>query len=223
MKTIKAKIVGVENSPVGDPVYHLELYPEIDLTDRKLGEQLVKDARGKLPIEVWDKYLFEHVLQHDGRIKEVVSWCVDANDPDSAPIDPRQAVEQAIPLLGEILEQLGFNTPRAVVAAQEARAVLVQSRHRRGRGAPSKGMHRQAVRAWVIQTFNRHYDLARVANLLFVENGKCPRKITDDDGRIKICGASKHHYEDRCVKALRTAVANLKRAMKHDGIPTEPF
>jgi hypothetical protein len=234
MKTIKAKIIGVENNAgTGQLVYYLEPYPDIDLTDRKLGEQLVKDARGKLPIEVWDKYLFQHLLQHDGRIREVVSWCVDADDPDSVPIDPRQAVEQALPLLNETIEQLGSNDPRAVVAAQQARAVLFQSRHKRGRGVAPTAMHRQAVRAWVIRNFNplpkkpteSTVGWARLADLLFLEDGKCPRKI-DSVGTIvrrEPCGLAEHRYDSPCVKALMTAVGNLKSAMKRDGIPTEPF
>ena len=86
---------------------YAEIYPEIDLTDRKLGEELVKDARGQLPIDVWDKYLFES----DGQRSEVCSWSLDPDDPEFAPIDPQQAVDKAEPLLSEVLDHLMSDSP----------------------------------------------------------------------------------------------------------------
>ena len=83
-------------------------------------------------------------------------------------------------------------------------------------------MRHLAVRAWLILKFNPHpkkpgastVGWASLADLLFLKDGECPR-ITHDHklGR-------EHRHDDPCVKALRTAVRNLKKAMKDDGIPT---
>jgi hypothetical protein len=78
-------------------------------------------------------------------------------------------------------------------------------------------MREEAVRAFVIRRFNPHpkhpqqstVGLDRIADLLFLEDGKCPR-----------CRVAKHRYDSDCVKALATAVTRLKTAMKRDGIPT---
>jgi hypothetical protein len=198
-----------------------EIYPEIDLTDRKLGEELVKDARGQLPIDVWDKYVFES----NGQPSEVAGWCVDPDDPDFAPIDPQQAVDQALPSLAEAFGRLMSDSPiKALDPLSTAMTILGHgsSRCQRGRGLAASMQH-QAVRAWVIRKFNRHPEKpgestvgwARLADLLFLENGKCPRKSRDEE----ICGKPAHRYDDACVKALMTAVGNLKSAMKRDGIP----
>lgn len=204
---------------------YAEIYPEIDLTDRKLGEELVKDARGQLPIDVWDKYLFES----DGQRSEVCSWSLDPDDPEFAPIDPQQAVDKAGRLLSEVLDHLMSDSPlKALNPLSTAMEILAHgsSPYQRGRGLAASMQH-QAVRAWVIRKFNRHPEKpsestvgwARLADLLFLENGKCPRNVHDDDGRPEICGVSEHKYDSRCVKALMTAVGNLKSAMKRSGIP----
>lgn len=114
----------------------------------------------------------------------------------------------------------------------------------RKRGQPSS-MRQEAVRAYVIRKFNplpnakkqgeSTVGFARLADLLFLENGKCPRQIRDSDGtivpkklrkskqgteiRYRLCDASEHQYDSECVKALETAVGLLKKAMKDDGIP----
>jgi hypothetical protein len=202
-----------------------EIYPEIDLTDRKLGQELLNDARGDLPLVVWDKYLF----QHNGQRSEVGSWCLNPDDPEFAPIDPQQAVDQAEPLLSEVFGHLMSDSPRKALNPLSAAMTILghgSSRCQRGRGLAASMQH-QAVRAWVIRKFNRHPEKpgestvgwARLADLLFLENGKCPRSILDDDRRPEICGASEHKYDSRCVKALMTAAGNLKSAMKRDGIP----
>ena len=79
--------------PSGDIVF--SMYKDIDLTNPKLGKGLSKDALGQLPYDVWLKY----VCEHNGERSEVLSWCVDPDDPDVAPIDPQQAVDQALPLV----------------------------------------------------------------------------------------------------------------------------
>lgn len=201
------------------------MYPDIDLTNPKLGKKLVKHARGQLPYEVWLKY----VCQHNGERSEVLAWCVDPDDPDVAPIDPQQAVDQALPLVTEVIGHLILDRPEeALEAASRTVGILVHgsSEYQRGRGQAASMRH-LAVRAWVIRKFNPHpkkpdestVGVAIVADLLFLENGKCPRSVLDDFGQPEICGASEHKYDSRCVKALMTAVGNLKSAMKRDGIP----
>ena len=207
----------------GDIVF--SMYPDIDLTDRKLGKKLLDDARGQLPYDVWLKY----VCEHNGEGSEVLSWCVDPDDPDVAPIDPQQAVDQALPLVGEIIRHLNSDSPEAALeAAGRTVGILVHgsSEYQRGRGLAASMRH-QAVRAWVIRKFNplpkkpgeSTVGWAKLADLLFLENGRCPRKTHDADGRIEICGASEHQYDSRCVKALLTAIGHLRSAMKRDGIP----
>jgi hypothetical protein len=197
-----------------------------DLTNPKLGKELVKDARGELPYEIWITYVFQHKEDRS----EVLGWCVDPDDPEIAPIDPQQAVDQAEPLVSEVLRHIMSNRrEQALQAAMRAIGILVHgsSLYQRGRGRTS-GMRHLAVRAWLIRKFNPDprkpgastVGWARVADLLFLKDGKCPRKISDDVGGIQICGASEHGYDSRCVKALMTAVGNLESAMKRDGIPT---
>jgi len=204
-----------EQLPVDDP------YPEIDLTDRKLGQELLNDARGDLPLVVWDKYLF----QHNAERSEVGFWSLNPDDPQFAPIDPQQAVDEAGPLVSKALDHLRSDSPRKALAPLGNAIYLLahgSSTYQRGRGLAASMQH-QAVRAWVIRKFNRHPEKpdestvgwARLADLLFLENGECPRKTRDEE----ICGASEHRYDSPCVKALMTAVGTLKSAMKRDGIP----
>jgi hypothetical protein len=193
------------------------MYPDIDLTDRKLGKKLLDDARGQLPYEVWLKYMCEH----NGERSEVLSWCVDPDHPDVAPIDPQQAVDQALPLVGEIIRHLNSDSPEAALeAAGRTVGILVHgsSEYQRGRGQAASIRH-LAVRAWLIRKFNPHpkkpdestvgFDL--LADKLFLKDGRCPR-ITHDDNL-------QHRYDSPCVKALQTAVGSLKSAMKRAGIP----
>ena len=202
------------------------MYPDIDLTNPKLGKELLKDARGQLPYDLWLKY----VCEHNGECSEVLAWCVDPDDPDVAPIDPQEAVDQAHPLVTEVIGHLISDRPEeALEAARRAVGILVHgsSEYQRGRGQAASMRH-LAVRAWLIRKFNPHpkkpdestVGWAMLADKLFIKDGKCPRSILDDDGRPEICGASEHRYDSRCVKALMTAVGNLKSAMKRDGIPT---
>jgi hypothetical protein len=202
---------------------------EIDLTNPKLGAELLKDAKGYLPVDVWMAYFW----QHSNERKPVLAWCVDPEDPDVAPIDPQQAVDQAEPLVTEVIGHLMSDSPqKALEAARRAIGILVHgsSLYQRGRGQAASMQH-LAVRAWVILKFNPHprkpdestVGWARLADLLFLENGKCPRKIRDSEGttvRRSLCGLPSHKYDSQCVKALMTAVGNLKSAMKRDGIPT---
>jgi hypothetical protein len=198
---------------------------EIDLTNPKLGAELLKDAKGDLPVDVWMAYFW----QNSNEWKPVLAWCVDPEDPDVAPSDPQQAVDKAEPLVAEVIRHLMSDSPqKALEAARRAIGILVHgsSLYQRGRGKAASMQH-QAVRAWVIRKFNPHpkksgestVSWAKLADLLFLENGKCPRKIHDDDGRLTRCDVSRHQYDSPCVKALTTAVGNLESAMKRDGIP----
>jgi hypothetical protein len=197
----------------------------IDLRNPKLGEELLKDARGDLPINVWKACFWHHGMED----KSVLAWCVDPDDPDISPIDPQEAVDQAEPLVAEVITHLTSDSPdKALEAARKAIAILVHgsSAYQRGRGQ-SASMQHQAVRAWVIRKFNPHptkpgestVSWAKLADLLFIENRKCPRKFRDVDGRSKVCGVSRHQYDSPCVKALMTAERNLRSAMKRDDIP----
>jgi hypothetical protein len=196
------------------------MYKDIDLTNPKLGKELLNDVRGQLPVDVWMAYFW----QHSNEWKPVLAWCVDPDDPEVAPIDPQQAVDQAEPLVAEVIRHLPDSPQEALEAARRAIGILVHgsSLYQRGRGQAASMQH-LAVRAWVILEFNPHpkkpdestVGWARLADLLFLENGKCPRKSRD----AEICGTSAHRYDDGCVKALMTAVGNLKSAMKRDGIP----
>ena len=201
------------------------MYPDIDLTKRTLGKELLNDARGQLPYDVWLKY----VCEHNGERSEVLAWCVDPDDPDVAPIDPQQAVDQVEPLVTEVIGHLISDRPEeALEAARRAIGILVHgsSLYQRGRGQAASMQH-LAVRAWIIRKFNPHpkkpdestVGFALLADTLFIKDGKCPRRVLDDFGQPEICGASEHRYDSRCVKALMTAVGNLKSAMKRDGIP----
>jgi hypothetical protein len=187
---------------------------DIDLTNRELGKELLNDARGQLPVDVWMAYFW----QHTNEWKPVLAWCVDPDDPDVAPIDPQQAVDQALPLVSEVIGQLMSDSPqKALEAARRAVGVLVHgsSPYQRGRGL-SPTMQHQAVRAFMIRKFNPdptkpkestvRWD--KLADLLFLENGKCPR-----------CRLTRHQYNSACAKALSTAVRNLCSAMRDDGIP----
>lgn len=190
------------------------MYPDIDLTDRKLGKKLLDDALGQLPYDVWLKYMCEH----GGENSEVLSWCVDPEHPDVAPIDPQQAVDQAEPLVAEVIRHLMSDSPEAALeAARRAVGILLHgsSLYQRGRGRAASIKH-LAVRAWVIRKFNPHptkpnestVSWAKLTDLLFLGNGKCPR-----------CRLARHQYNSRCVKALCTAFRNLSSAIKDDGIP----
>jgi len=200
------------------------MHKDIDLTNPKLGEELLKDAHGDLPVDVWMAYFW----QHSNEWKPVLAWCVDPDHPDVAPSDPQQAVDQAEPLVGEVIRHLMSESPqKALEAAQQAIGILVHgsSTYQRGKGLPPTMQH-YAVRAWVIRRFNPHPtqpDESKIlwrelADKLFEKNGKCPRKIRDEAGDI-VCGVSKHSSESPCVKALRTAVSHLKSAMERDGVP----
>ncbi len=197
------------------------MFKDIDLTNPKLGKELLNDARGQLPVDVWMEYFW----QHSNEWKPVLAWCVDPDDPDIAPIDPQQAVDQAEPLVTEVIRRLMSNSRKeALEAAMQAVGILVQgsSEYQRGRGLAASMRH-QAVRAWVIRKFNplpkktgeSTVGWGKLADLLFLENGNCPRKSRD----AEICDTSVHRYDSSCVKALMTAVGNLKSAMKRDGIP----
>jgi len=109
--------------------------------------------------------------RHGGESSEVLSWCVDPEDPDVAPIDPQQAVDQALPLVGEIIRHLNSDSPEAVLeAAGRTVDMLVHgsSEYQRGRGQRRElGMRHFAVRAWVIRNFNRDLQKSDESNVGF--------------------------------------------------------
>ena len=153
----------------------------------------------------------------------VLSW----SDPDPKPFDP-QAVDEAMRWAKHVRWLLMVRkNRRALEDVERLIDTLTRgvSAAKRGRGQP-RSIRRTAVRAWIIRKFNPHptnpgestVSWGKLADLLFLENRKCPRKIRDEDD-TKICGLSRHQYDSPCVKALMTAVRNLQSAMEHDGIP----
>lgn len=192
---------------------------DIDLTDPHLGSLLLKNPHGKLPVLVWKAY----IKSHGGEWRTVSQW-LDRSEPDSRPIEAQKAVDQAVKLLNEeIMDCVVFSRRDPAVHAKAIHVTFgllnlltrASSSYRK-RGQP-RTMRPMAVRAYVIRKFNPRpnkqaessISWAKLADLLFVERGKCTR-----------CGVSRHQYEKGCVKALITAARRLERAMKQDRIPT---
>jgi hypothetical protein len=184
---------------------------EIDLTNPRLGSELLKDPKGDFPLDVWETYCwkpFAHLRPL--YLLPVLSWRVDLSDPKTSALDPRQAVDEAFTWALQTLMLLKSNQPaEAMESVERALKILARgaSSSQRKRGQPAS-VRPTAVRAWIIRKFNPALSLAEVADLLFREKGKCPR-----------CRLTKHQYNSRCVNALSTAVQNLCTAMKDDGIP----
>lgn len=186
---------------------------EIDLTDPRLGSELLKDPKGDFPLDVWETYCVKP-FAHLGPLYllPVLSWRRDPSDPQNATLDPQQAVDEAMTCACSTLVLLKSNQPaEAMKHAEQTVRILAraESLARPKRGAPAS-LRPIAVRAWIIRRFNPPSEVRwwKLANLLFLENGKCPR-----------CRLSRHQYNSACVKALQTAVGNLVSAMKHAGIP----
>jgi hypothetical protein len=193
-----------------------------------LGKELLKNAKGELPIDVWRHY----VLQHSPRPRagtlweppSIIGYCDEAY---RSTLDPQKAVDEAWLLLSGLIMPTRPLSHEELAQGVWKAVLLLFSAHSSGRrrGQPSS-MQRQAVRAWVIRKFNPHPtkpDESKVrwrelADKLFINEDKCPRKIRDEAGNI-VCGASRHDTDSPCVKALITAVGNLESAMKRDGIP----
>jgi hypothetical protein len=203
---------------------HWQTYKNIELTDPQLGSELSRDPKGDLPIAVWDQYFWRHSQQW----RPVLDWSVDRSDPRVAPINPQRAVDEALPLAGEVITHIkSRSSTEALVAIRRAVRILKQgcSDYQPKRGQ-TPSMQHIAVRAYIIRKFNPHPDKpgestvswARLADMLFLKNGNCPRKIRDEHGTIT-CGLARHQYDSPCVKALTAEVTRLKAAMKHDGIP----
>ena len=192
-------------------------YEFIDLASPDLGEQLKKNAKGELPIDVWRHYVLHHSYSPnpEKHWADVIHYC---DEPVRATLDPQKAVDDASRILAITL----FTTPQGsytplAKGIWDAYIVLGRAHSsRRQRGQPTS-MQRQAVRAYIIRKFNPDPDkpgessvtFAQTADLLFKENGKCPH-----------CRTAEHKYDDHCVRRLEQAVRNLRSAMKHDGIPT---
>lgn len=193
-----------------------------------LGKELLKNAKGELPIDVWRHY----VLQHSPRPRagtlweppSVIGYC---DEVIRSTLDPQKAVDEAWARLANLIVS---NPPcsyeELARGIWETQLVLFQALSSgRMRGQP-KSMQGQAVRAFVIRKFNPHPTKPNestilwreLADKLFLNEGKCPRTIRDDAGNT-VCGTSEHDNDSPCVKALHTAVANLESAMKRDGIP----
>lgn len=189
------------------------MHKEIDLTNPHLGSELLKNPKGDFPLDVWETYCSKPFAHLGLYPLPVLSWRIDPTDPKSAALDPQQAVDEAFTWATQTVVLLkSSQTVEAMESAERALRILARgaSFAQRKRGQPAS-MRPIAVRAWIIRKFNPPSEVRwwKLANLLFLEKGKCPR-----------CGRTKHQYDSACVKALRTAVANLVSAMKHDRIPT---
>jgi len=201
------------------------VYKDIDLTNPELGGELLRNARGDLPLDVWEKYFWEHSRYR----RPVLAWREDPSDPDPrfVPVDPQQAVDWAIGLVGDTINYLPNSPEEALMTAKRAWEILVRGtsecQPKRGQAATMRPI---AVRAYIIRKFNPHPNKpdesivtwAKLADILFVNNRECSRKIREK-GRTRTCGLGRHQYDSACVKALITAVTRLHIAMKHDGIP----
>jgi len=232
---------------------------ETELTNPRLGAELLKDARGTLPLEVFARYVFERTKvdgtpplphaapdtgvhsfhEHDELVTE---WSLDPVAPtadfpiiptfdfpvDPAAdfhIDPQEAVDEALPLVQQVMLYLTSRSPREALSSAISAYNLLCRGSKRGRGQPAT-IRQMAVRAFVIREFNQHpkkpgaYNVSfhEVADILFLEDGKCPRQIRDTAGTYT-CGVTEHLPDDPCVRALKEAVTRLRDAMKHDGIP----
>lgn len=185
---------------------------EIDLTNPNLGSELLKDPKGDFPLDVWETYCckpFAHLRPL--YLLPVLSWRINPSDPKTAALDPQEAVDEALTWAMKTLMLLKENqSAEAMEFAKRTVNTLARgsSFAQPKRGQPAS-IRRTAIRAWIIRKFNPTLSLAEVADLLFRENGKCPRcRLT-----------RRHQYNSRCVNALSTAVRNLCVAMEHDRIP----
>jgi len=204
------------------------LFPfmKIDLKDPQLGSKLLEDPKGYFPLEVWIAYCTK-----SGHYPvELLSWCEDPSDPQTAALDPQQAVDEALSCANETTVLL--MRKRFAEAFLSNRRTINTLLRGSSDAQPKKGqpasMRPIAVRAWIIGKYNPT-SLAELADKLFLKDGKCPRKNLDGEGSIvprkgrkrtyKLCGLSRHQYDSDCVKALRTRIGKLKSEMKAAGIP----
>ena len=188
---------------------------QIDLSNpAKIGAELLKDPKGDFALDVWETYCSKP-FAHLGPLYPlpVLSWRTDPSDPQSAPLDSQQAVDQAFTWVTQALMLLKSDQPAgAIEPVQRALKILARgssfSQPKRGQPATMRPF---AVRAWAIREFNppsKQTGWANLADLAFRENGKCPR-----------CRRTRHQYNSACANALSTAVRNLRSAMVRDGIP----
>ena len=182
---------------------------DIDLKNPQLGSELLKNPKGDLPLDVWLSFCPKVIWD-----VPLLNWHV--NPPKR--IDPQQAVDEAFTWAVQVLVLLKSDQPaQAIEPAKRAANILARasSDSQPKRGQPAE-MRPIAVRAYVIRKYNPHptkpkessVSWAKLADLLFLENGKCPR-----------CRRPRHRYNSACAKALSTAVRNLRSAMEHAGIP----
>jgi len=188
----------------------------IDLASPEIGAELLRDPKGSFPIDVWRCYiLHHHPISPFDPPASVIYLC---DERPRSTLQPQKAVDEAWELL---VDQIYASPPRSrgelMKGIWDAQLVLHRAHSTgRRRGQPTS-MQCQAVRAYVIRKFNPDsskpgestVSWAKLADLLFAQNGKCAR-----------CGVARHQYETACVKALITAVRRLEHAMKRDGIPT---
>jgi hypothetical protein len=206
------------------------------LRSPQLGAELLEDARGRLPLDVFAAYVRERTGTHGSIVQD---WGFDPSESPFIPINSKKAVDVAYPLveqadscLKEFVSQAGEQCrgqfgdefdliSEAIKAIDEARVCLLSATEtRRGRGQPATMRH-VAARAWVIRKFNPHSkkaSWAKLADVLFIENGRCPRKVKDDDAARnnakRICGLARHRYDSLCTKDLQKLVGRLQKAMK---------
>jgi hypothetical protein len=194
--------------------------PAVDLKDPNLGPELLRNAKGDLPLKVWEQYCNAHRGGHAFfYLFDLLSWSFEHSDPNSKPLPPQQAVDEAFTWAMQTVMLLkSEQTVQALAAAQRTLSELVRglSVVQRKRGQPVF-MRPIAVRAYIIRKFNPDPNkpgestvpLRRLADTLFRVDGKCPRCHSD---RL-------HNSNSACVNALTTSINRLKAAMKRKGIP----
>jgi hypothetical protein len=74
----------------------------IDLTSPELGRELLKNAKGDLPIDAWRQYVLNHSYSPDPAKPwaDVIYWCDQAY---RSTLDPRTAVDDAFGILAGLL------------------------------------------------------------------------------------------------------------------------
>ncbi len=200
----------------------------INLDDPGLGARLLKDPMG-LPLEVFETYVAHNHNQDHPESRLINDWAMYTDWRSISylsPIKPQDAVDQVAPRIGKIVSDLRRPRPAVDKASQllaEINEILFRasSSYRRPRGQPAL-MRPYAVRAWVIRKFNPGLTWAKITDLLFLLDGKCPRPISEGKAKLKArtCNVAHHDNDSQCVEALHEAVERLLTAMKLEGIPT---
>jgi hypothetical protein len=90
---------------------------QIDLSNpAKIGAELLKDPKGNFALDVWETYCSKP-FAHLGPLYPlpVLSWRTDPSDPQFAPLDPQQAVDEAFTWVTQALMLLKSDQPAGAI------------------------------------------------------------------------------------------------------------